>query len=378
MKLIEPLRVWWQQRTGEEETPFDGDTPAWVISMVVHGALLVIFAMVALGPVEPTGIVLEVVPEEEEVAEPIPPQEVYFDDAKTDEIGAKSERADMAAMAVANDFAEEVLVPEVEMQAEIGEVPFEPTANLAQAPNVSANLTGIAAGVGAEGAEGAVDRITHEILLSLEQRKTLVVWMFDRTISLQRQRDAIRERFDRIYEELGVLEAAENPAFAKHEDKPLLTSVISFGESYALLTPKPTDQVEEIKSAVEKIQTDNSGVERVFAAVHETARQFKAYRTQEPRRNVMIVVVTDEAGDDQDLLDATVDQCRSTWWVSQRRLVASWSISSMSILILSTTKASNGFPFTKDLNRSCRKGSNWLSQRTNARNRLIRDLVLMV
>src|SRR5688572_7184186 len=196
MKLIEPLRVWWQQRTGEEETPFDGDTPAWVISMVVHGALLVIFAMVALGPVEPTGIVLEVVPEEEEVAEPIPPQEVYFDDAKTDEIGARSERADMAAMAVANDFAEEVLVPEVEMQAEIGEVPFEPTANLAQAPNVSANLTnkGIAAGVGAEGAEGAVDRITHEILLSLEQRKTLVVWMFDRTISLQRQRDAIRER----------------------------------------------------------------------------------------------------------------------------------------------------------------------------------------
>ena len=27
---------------------------------------------------------------------------------------------------------------------------------------------------------GAVDRITHEILLSLDERPTLVVWLFDR------------------------------------------------------------------------------------------------------------------------------------------------------------------------------------------------------
>jgi hypothetical protein len=314
MKLIEPMRVWWQQRTGEEETPFDGDTPAWVISMVVHATLLVIFAMVALGPVEPTGITLEVItePEEEELAEIDPPQEVFFDDAKIENIGAMSEHGTAAAMATAAVEAEESVVLEMETVALTGDLVFEAAADIAKAPNVSPNRTikGTVSGVGSEGAEGAVDRITHEILLSLEQRKTLVVWMFDRTISLQRQRDAIRERFDRIYEELGVLEAADNPAFAKHEDKPLLTSVVSFGESYALLTPKPTDKVEEIKSAVEKIETDNSGVERVFAAVHETAKQFRAYRTQEPRRNVMIVVVTDEAGDDQDLLDATVDQCR--------------------------------------------------------------------
>lgn len=314
MKLIEPMRVWWQQRTGEEETPFDGDTPAWVISMVVHAALLVIFAMVALGPVEPTGINLEVIaePKEEELAELEIPKEVFYDDLKTDQIGAKSEHADAAAMAIAPEFAEQSVVLEVPTQAEIGEIVYLNTADVAQAPNTSSNriVPGISAGVGDAGAEGAVDRITHEILLSLEQRKTLVVWVFDQSGSLQRQRAAIRERFDRIYEELGVLEAAENPAFAKHEDKPLLTSVIAFGEKFSLLTPKPTDKLDEINAAVEKIQNDTSGTERVFAAVHETAKQFKAYRTQEPRRNVMIVVVTDEAGDDQELLDATVDQCR--------------------------------------------------------------------
>ena len=35
-------------------------------------------------------------------------------------------------------------------------------------------------GEGTTGASGAIDRITHEILLSLEERKTLVLWLFDR------------------------------------------------------------------------------------------------------------------------------------------------------------------------------------------------------
>ena len=84
-------------------------------------------------------------------------------------------------------------------------------------------------GEGTTGATGEIDRITHEILLSLEERKTLVVWLFDQTASLIPQRKAIRDRFNRIYDELGVVEASGNDNFVKHESKPLLSSVVAFG-----------------------------------------------------------------------------------------------------------------------------------------------------
>ena len=80
---------------------------------------------------------------------------------------------------------------------------------VATGPKFSENLvTKGVAGVGATGATGAIDRLTQEILLSLEERKTLVVWLFDQSGSLERQRAEIIKRFDRIYEELGVIEAA--------------------------------------------------------------------------------------------------------------------------------------------------------------------------
>jgi hypothetical protein len=62
------------------------------------------------------------------------------------------------------------------------------------------------AGVGATGTGGAIDRLTFEIMQSLEQRKTLVVWLFDATVSLSQQRKEVLDRFDRIYKELGVIE----------------------------------------------------------------------------------------------------------------------------------------------------------------------------
>ena len=96
--------------------------------------------------------------------------------------------------------------------------------------NVTENLLIKGAGsTGTVGADGAIDRITNEILLSLDERPTLVVWLFDQSGSLKAQRESIAERFDRVYNELGVIEASGNPAFSRHQDKPLLTAVASFG-----------------------------------------------------------------------------------------------------------------------------------------------------
>jgi hypothetical protein len=85
--------------------------------------------------------------------------------------------------------------------------------------------------------------------------------------------------------------------------------VVSFGERIAFLTAKPTDDLQEIKKAVTGIKTDNSGIERTFSAIGDAVGRYKQFRTQEPRRNVLFIVLTDEVGDDESELDRTVGLC---------------------------------------------------------------------
>ena len=139
------------------------------------------------------------------------------------------------------------------------------------------------------------------------------MWLFDQSASLIRQRAEIEKRFDRIYRELGLLEAAGSGAFAKHDDIPLLTQVYAFGQDSGPMLEKPTDDVEEIKAAVSRIPRDDTGVENVFSAVLRCVDQFRDYRKlnrpASKRRNVMFVIISDEAGDDGQLLDRAVQSC---------------------------------------------------------------------
>ena len=65
----------------------------------------------------------------------------------------------------------------------------------AQGPEFSDSILVQGTGsVGANGAEGAIDRLTHEILASLEQRPTMVVWLFDQSGSLKAERAKVRKK----------------------------------------------------------------------------------------------------------------------------------------------------------------------------------------
>ena len=313
--MLDRARLWWQIRTGEEDTPFDDDMYGWVISMSVHLAALVILGIfITLVKPEPHMLIeLSTIDEEELEEEEKIIEEFAFSEEKVDEIGANSFSGVAMAMAEAPIEAELSEIPVEVFEAEVG-VQVELTeATLATGPNVSNNSVRGAAGVGTTGAMGAIDRLTHEILLSVEQRKTLVVWLFDKSGSLQRQRNEINERFERVYKELGVIEESGNQAFGqyKDEEKPLLTQVVAFGKDFDVLTQQPTDNLEEIKGAVASIKNDPSGLENVFSAVTKAANMNLKYRTQEDRRNVMLVVFSDEIGDDQNNgLDPTVRLCR--------------------------------------------------------------------
>ena len=315
MRLRERLQTWWQIRTGEEDTPFDGATPAWLVSMALHLGLLILLTVILRELPQQEGhveLVTSIIQPDTDV-----PKDFFFSHLDKVEIGANSidgaEMADAVAeleQDITEIAAEEEIVEDIDLT--VGEIVMESIVDESMAMEADPNmLIQGAAGAGTTGAAGAVDRITQEIIDSLQDRKTLVVWMFDQSVSLSAQRAAIYQRLDRIYEELNVIEASGDPRFAHHHDKPLLSSVMAFGENITFRTPEPTDRLPEIKAAVAGIENDASGLEHVFQAVYMAAEKYKKYTMSRDRRNVMIVVFTDEAGDDgKQMLNQAVDACR--------------------------------------------------------------------
>ena len=315
MKVFTRLRHWWPARQTADDTPWDRDTSAWVLSLLAHLGILVALTLLTIVGPEPHEF-LVLVSSPLTADDPLAVSDEFnFSAVPPDAIGASTTGDADAMVAVAPKLdvisATPATIDVTEPLSVTERIEIQEDLRVATGPKFAENLAikGLA-GVGVSGATGAIDRITQEIVLSLEERKTLVVWFFDQSGSLERERAEIIERFDRVYEELGVMEANDNPAFKQHEDKPLLTAVVAFGESISFLTPKPTDDVESIKSAVAGIRTDTSGVERTFEAVHQAGERFRKFRTQQPRRNVLFIVFTDEVGDDEAELDETVALCR--------------------------------------------------------------------
>lgn len=306
MKLLETARRQWQARMGEEETPFDGDTPAWVVSLLVHVAVLLSLALTGLAErPEPVRnfTVIEAPPEvEEEVV--LESQELAVSEDPREQIGADSEQGDEAAQAVAPIFAP-VSVVSVEVQDDlVSDVTLPPVDEIPTAEVSDAAVVRKGArGVGATGATGAVDHLTAEIEASLARGPTVVCWVFDRSVSLSAQRNQIADRMSRVFNQLGAMRAAAN--------RPDLENmVVAFGESVGLVTKNPTDDVDEVVKAIRSISVDDSGVEMTFLAIRKTAEVAKKFRQGAGGRNVMIVVFTDEVGNDASTVDETAKLCR--------------------------------------------------------------------
>ncbi|HTM56405.1 MAG TPA: vWA domain-containing protein [Pirellulales bacterium] len=293
--------------------------PAWLSSLTLHALIFTLLMLVAVGDRDPADLLTLILDsnKQDETEPLLESQELVTSEIPRPDVGSTGNGNPDAPLTAAPLVAAALVEP-AELKVEsagvretVERVTIQEDLRVATAPRFAETLTiRGAAGAGATGTMGAVDRITQEIMLSLDERRTLVVWFFDQSGSLERQRAEIVRRFDRIYEELGVLEAAGNPAFQKHEAKPLLSAVVAFGEHVSFLTPKPTDDVEEVKAAVTGLKTDESGIERTFQAVHQAASRYKPFRLQEPRRNVMFVIFTDEVGDDESELEAAVSICR--------------------------------------------------------------------
>lgn len=264
--------------------------PAWGMSMLVHVGIFLLLLTITLPEVLLPELNLTSTVETEEVR----PEEYVIDTEPTEELGTMSSlniQGASAAMAQSRgldnhredmrQIESSIVNPKVEM--------YESVTAPSEAETIeNIDLTGTTEHPG--GTEGAVDRVTLEIAASLRQRKTLPVWLFDESISLESRRTEINERFENIYRQLGLMDDIDTKDALK-------SGVIGYGSQVHLLVKEPTSDIEELSKAVKSISSDTTGVENVFAALNLAIKEYGPVR-RKMRANMMVIIVTDERGDD--------------------------------------------------------------------------------
>ncbi|MFN7805323.1 MAG: vWA domain-containing protein [Planctomycetaceae bacterium] len=143
-----------------------------------------------------------------------------------------------------------------------------------------------------EGYGPALDRLTQELARLMRQNKILVVWLFDESESMRDDQKDLQGRIQRVYEELKLFK----------EDVPedvMLSAVVSFGKDLHFQTPrkKPTSDVPTILKAIDAIPVDKTGRENTCGALESVLDEYRGY-TGAGRRRVVIVLISDESGDD--------------------------------------------------------------------------------
>ena len=313
--MLKSIKRYWQIRTGRLETPIDGAGPFWIVSAAFHVLLIAVLARYIMSSNDDNAVVLQAqAPLEEIIEEQDVSMELNFDEMET-EVGGEGGDGELVAE-VAAPTVDVVTADALNLEddfSDTGEQVSLEDLSLTSANAFAPLSVKGSVGNGTSSATGAVDRLTQEILFSLEERATTVVWVFDQSASLIQQRDEIVQRFDRIYRELGMIDEQGHNAFKNKGDSPLLTQVVAFGADFSVLN-QPTGDVAAVKASIEAIETDSSGIENVMAAVVKTAQLRRSDReidraTREPKRNVKIIVVSDEAGDDVQLVDKAIQIC---------------------------------------------------------------------
>ncbi len=283
------------------------DMPAWGISLLLNGAVLLSCHFVAM-TVKTDKPAMEILSIMDEVIEP---EAVFLNAVVNDQVGqegdvlAISPSASAAGISSQNgggqplqQAVEEVVNPDIPqlIASEITlpeNTDFTETIVNGRGTSVSDKVSG--------GAKGVMDRLTFEIRQSLKERQTLVIWVMDASGSMKERRNEIAKRFDSVYKQLEQ----------EHATDGLYTAVVSFGEKVNILTPEPVQDVGPLLEVVQKIPDDSSGKEVSFEAVGTAVEKWRTFRKSEGTWNRMVFIVTDERGDDADQhLENVIASCK--------------------------------------------------------------------
>lgn len=148
----------------------------------------------------------------------------------------------------------------------------------------------------------SVSRIGADLKNTIEYQPALIVWMVDTTQSASPLKRGFQEAAAKMYEDLGTSLAG------KAADQ-LTTAVVAIGGAGPqFLIDQPTSDVAAVREQIGKLPSDDSGAEPIFASVDQALDKYGKFQAQ--NRSVAIVVITDEAGDDQDLVDAVIAKAK--------------------------------------------------------------------
>jgi hypothetical protein len=140
----------------------------------------------------------------------------------------------------------------------------------------------------------AMDQLAREIIRHLRDHKVTVVWLFDESISMDDDKKIINQKFDRVSSELKKYIAQE---VEKKAAGALNHAIAGFGQDLHYILEKPRDDIDLIGKAIGRLPTDTTGIENTMRAVREVAERY-AGMTRNTNRKVLIVLATDESGDD--------------------------------------------------------------------------------
>ncbi len=131
---------------------------------------------------------------------------------------------------------------------------------------------------------------------SVQFGPTLVIWLLDQSRSSSGLVENVTGQLRDYYSNPKT--AGGNP---KQGDR-LLTAVATFGETTGYLLETPSGSGTTVAASLSSVPADPSGRENSFAAVQTVVDKYLDYRLKQ-NREIIIVVVTDEAGDDQQLVE---------------------------------------------------------------------------
>jgi hypothetical protein len=151
------------------------------------------------------------------------------------------------------------------------------------------------------GVEGAVDRLAVEIHNRLKDGPTLVVWLADASASLNSERQKLASHIRSIYGHLDQLDTEKRAG-----DGALMASVIGFGERLEPMSDKPLTDPAMIAEAILNVRVDLTGIENTFQAVIAASRKYANFKQDKTPCQVIIVVLTDEVGDDESNLEDAI------------------------------------------------------------------------
>ena len=153
-----------------------------------------------------------------------------------------------------------------------------------------------------DGVEGAVDRVAMELLNRLGQGKVLVVWAFDASGSLVAEREKLSKHIDEIYTHITQLDKDQIAG-----GDALMTMVVAFGQDRKAMLPEPTSDQGAIIEAIHQVPLDTTGIESTFTTVSGIVSKWGKYKDGKGQKyQTVIIVVTDEVGDDESQLESAI------------------------------------------------------------------------